>query len=161
MLNIEIISGNPDDGTLELTDNGYPSNGNSKARRGWGVHWKVKDKINVAYIEDIKIKRGITAPPSIDIFSKDRPKPQGGSHRTHWKATVNKDAKDAPDGAEYNYEIHWVERGSTEIRVFDPKIAVDPDKDNFLKYLILGLLSLISIEFLRRKWGKNKFSKKY
>ena len=121
MLNIDIVSGN-DDGTLTLEVNGHSSNGNNDAKKGWGVHWRVRPDSNVAKIEAITIKTGPGAPPSTDIFSADPPAAQNGSNNRHWKGTVNSFAS---VGEEYNYDIKWIHTNGKHL-IYDPKISVRP-----------------------------------
>lgn len=149
MLNIEIVSGNPTDGSLELTVDGKRGNGNGRAKRNWQVHWKVLTGSNVLYIADIKMKTGNGAPPSTDIFSGDPPRKQDADGK-YWKAKVN---GNAPIDAEYNYDIFWVGSGPTPVVKYDPKISVRPTF-NFLKLIIGFIVGLLSLEFLRRKITK-------
>ena len=134
MLQIEIIKGFPD-GTLTLTNNGRPSNGNSRASRGEDVHWKVKPHCGVASIDNISIK---TDRPSTDIFSDQPPTGQDNPPFKHWKGRINKKAKIY---SEYNYSIFWsADDGSA--REYDPKIAVKPSPAIPFASMIVGVISL-------------------
>jgi hypothetical protein len=150
MLNIVIVKGK-DDGELELIVNGHPNNGNSSADRNEDVHWRVDENCNVLRIDDIKIKTGPGAPPSTNIFSDNPPRRQDGPHSKNWRAKVN---RNAPRGAEYNYDIVWVPKAGGGTKTYDPKIAVnsrfiDPAK---VFFIILSIIAgLFSLEFLRRK----------
>ena len=152
MLNIEIVSGNPD-GSLVLEVNGRPNNGNSSAERNWRIHWRVRTGSNVEYIHDIKMKTKPGDPPSTNIFTSDPPASQGGPNSTHWKGTVD---TNAPIGAVYGYSIFW-KRSGGGIEECDPKISVKPSKFNFTTLLVgisFGVLGLLSLIFLFRKRGR-------
>ena len=150
MLNIEIVSGNPD-GSLNLNVYGRHSNGNNEAKRNWQVHWRVISESNVQYIADIKMKTGAGAPRSTDIFSGSGDQPgKHDSHGKHWKAKVN---GGAPIHAEYNYDIKWV--GEWGEKTYDPKISVKPSLIvNFPTLLIIGIISSIATILAIGLWSK-------
>ena len=146
MLQIEIIEGFPD-GTLALTNNGRPSNGNSHASRREDVHWKVKPHCGVASIDNIIMKAD---PSSSDIFSDEPPARQIDDPVKHWKGKVNRNAKFF---SEYNYSIFWAaDDGSA--REYDPKIAVKPSPAiPFAKEFVsvVSLLAFFYLIFFRRR----------
>ena len=150
MLNIDIVHGNLDD-SLDFEVNGNPSNGHNYAKRNWAVNWKVRPGMdcNVHYIHSIKMK---SVAPNVDIFPNGMPAPQGGSHNTHWMGKVK---SDAPIGAQYIYEIQWVEKGSTNIRTWDPIISINPsttfyDITKVVLFAVTALLAFLTLQFLRK-----------
>jgi hypothetical protein len=149
MLNIEIVSGNPD-GSLVLRENGHTNNGNSAAERTWFVNWKVRPGSNVEYIHDIKMKTGPGVLSNTNIFSNDPPRPQGGPNSKHWKGKVN---SNAPVNAQYNYSIFW-KPAVGNVKEYDPKISVKPSKFNITALVVgisLGVLGILSLAYLFRR----------
>lgn len=148
MLQIVIVKSYAN-GNLEFTENGSASNGNSSAVKGEPVHWKIHPDAGVAYIDDINMKGGPSAPPSRNIFSDNPIKPQGT--RTHWKGTVNNGAQ---PGDEYNYYIKWKSKSGGPIKTCDPKITIKPSGG--LPFGVIGgLVALFMgaayMVFVRRK----------
>lgn len=138
---IKIIKGYLN-GTLELSDKGH-----TRARKGNSLKWKIKDGSDATSIKVASIEIKIEQDPS-NIFSIKPNNDEG-----EWKAEID---KHAADNAECKYSIHWKDCDGND-RIHDPKISIKPSTFNFRKWLIgliLGLLGLLSLEFLRRKRSK-------
>ncbi len=141
---IIIRNGNTNDGRLELSDNG-----DTQAKAGTKIKWKIMDGSNVASIVDITPK----SKSDFEIFSV-HPKKDGSK----FKAKIKHDAIDY-DVCEYN--IHWKAKDNSEtIHIHDPKISIEPSfaptPRSFIIPLLLVGLSLVAFKFFQHKNHKKR-----
>jgi hypothetical protein len=144
MATITIQNGDPATGLLDLSDRGH-----TDAHRGETITWKVRPHCSVKSISNIYVKD----PSPINIIWQEYPHRDGISD--NWKAVID---RSSPDYSEYNYNIFWVPDGSTEIKKFDPKIAVKPDK-SFFTVLVIAVASLFTAIFSVILFNKRRNSK--
>lgn len=122
MAHIYIIGIDPsNENNLLLEEGGKPNPGKSFVKQNEQVHWEVKGTIDVEAIEGITLKN-ITG--NENIFRMNPPKHDAGDKRK-WKAKVD---ADAPDWADYIYNIVWKKKGEPDTRTFDPILSIRPIK---------------------------------
>jgi len=141
--NIKILKGYSN-GTLELSDNGH-----TKAKKGKGIKWKIKDQSDANSIKVVSIESIYLKSTSGNIFSV-RPYRDGDK----WKAEIDESAS---TNAESEYAIRWQDPEGN-VRTHDPKISVLPSDSffNIPNTIIVLLISLVSGLFLLKFFHKRR-----
>jgi hypothetical protein len=104
---IHIESGNPSDGSLQLSDNGH-----TNAHKGADVNWHIDD----ADITSIRIEAKSGSPNIWSTFPAER--------GNRWTGETS---LGAPDNAQWKYSIIWTSSGGGT-HTHDPIIAIRPTK---------------------------------
>jgi hypothetical protein len=133
---IHIKSGNPTNGSLDLSDTGH-----SYVARFTRITWVIDDNSNVGSIKDIGKKKGS---PSIFILAPTRK----GSNWTGKVVFVPQ--------LDYQYYITWTEKGNGNSHTYDPKISVKPRP-----LMFIGLLIIVFAVFFASRFIIIQIEKKY
>ena len=143
MKKILIRGGDITSGKLDLSDRG-----DTRARTGEKIKWKIVDDTVVKSIVAIPIKTG-----SKDIFVGKRGERPNKDDDKNWKADI---AEDVAIGDICDYSIVWKDRNDNE-HTDDPKISINASV-NYLAWVISFILVFLgfSLVYWRMKRMKNR-----
>ena len=144
MKQILITGGNPATGELDLSDHG-----DTKARIGEKIKWKIVNDAVVKSIVSIQLKANTT-----DIFSGRNGKHPEKVDNKNWKADIADDAR-LNDVCEYS--ITWNDGSGGPPPTHDPKISINASV-NYLAWVISLILVFLGLSLVY--WRMKRMKKR-
>jgi len=116
-IQITITGSNTTTGELTLQNDAHTNNGNTNAKRGDLILWRINPGSGVSSLTAIQMKP--PPPTSTNIFVAGDPHQPGGGN---WQGTID---PNVAINSEYNYQIGWTDNNNNSY-VFDPMIKINP-----------------------------------